>query len=89
MNIVPADSIFIILRYFIYFQQDDNMYAFLTVHETLLLAAHFFISSKKTVQELHDVVDAVINLLGLGKVRQFNLFCFLAELKIIEASSIY
>jgi len=52
-----------------YVLQDDFLYAHLTVHETVLLAAHFFLPSTMPNQDKLDLVDVVIAELGLRKAR--------------------
>jgi ABC-type multidrug transport system ATPase subunit len=52
-----------------YVLQDDNMYAHLTVFETLLLSAHFFLSESIPDSEKISLVEAVIAELGLIKAR--------------------
>lgn len=52
-----------------YVLQDDHLYPHLTVGETLLLAAHFYLSETATVQDKEQLVDAVISELGLIKTR--------------------
>lgn len=52
-----------------YVLQDDFMYAYLTVFETLMLAAHFFLLVNFTEAEKVDQVDACIAELGLVKAR--------------------
>jgi ABC-type multidrug transport system ATPase subunit len=50
-------------------KQDDNMYAFLTVFETLMLAAHFFLPSDLADEDKAKIVDSTIAELGLVKAR--------------------
>ena len=50
-----------------YVLQDDKLYPHLTVHETLMLAAHFFLPSSVTDEEKEERVTAVIAELGLVK----------------------
>ncbi|RYH28692.1 ATP-binding cassette domain-containing protein [archaeon] len=52
-----------------YVMQDDHMYAHLTVYETLLMAAHFFLSSSVTDSQKVDIVTTIITELGLLKAR--------------------
>ena len=52
-----------------YVLQDDFLYPHLTVHETVLLAAHFFLPSTMPQQDKLDLVDVVIAELGLRKAR--------------------
>jgi len=52
-----------------YVLQDDFLYPHLTVHETVLLAAHFFLPSNKPDSEKLELVDIVIAELGLRKAR--------------------
>lgn len=50
-----------------YVLQDDFMYAYLTVFETLLMAAHFFLPVSMSSQEKEEHVRSVIAELGLVK----------------------
>lgn len=52
-----------------YVLQDDYMYAHLTVQETLVLAAHFFLPTELPDEEKLKIVDTVIMELGLSKAR--------------------
>jgi len=52
-----------------YVLQDDRLYPHLTVHETLSLAAHFFLPSSTTEAQKEAIVSGVILELGLKKVR--------------------
>jgi len=52
-----------------YVVQDDRLYPHLTVHETLTLAAHFFLPSSATDEEKESIVTGIIMELGLKKVR--------------------
>jgi ABC-type multidrug transport system ATPase subunit len=52
-----------------YVLQDDNLYAHLTVLETLQLAATFFLPAETTDAERMALVEAVISELGLSKAR--------------------
>lgn len=52
-----------------YVLQDDKLYPHLTVFETLLLAAHFYLGDDVSIESKYDVVDAVIAELGLEKTR--------------------
>lgn len=52
-----------------YVLQDDNLYAHLTVLETLQLAATFFLPAETTHDEKMILVEAVIAELGLVKAR--------------------
>lgn len=52
-----------------YVLQDDNLYAHLTVLETLQLAATFFLPAETTEDERMALVEAVIAELGLVKAR--------------------
>jgi len=51
-----------------YVLQDDVLYAHLTVRETLLLAAHFFLSAAISTEDKEAVVKSIIKELGLVKV---------------------
>eukprot|EP01040_Poterioochromonas_malhamensis_P012046 gene12045-13160_t len=48
-----------------YVLQDDNMYAFLTVFETLMLSAHFFLPEDLSDADKTKIVDTTIAELGL------------------------
>ncbi len=50
-----------------YVVQDDVLYAFLTVKETLTLATHFYLPSSMSLQDKKAYVKDVINALGLAK----------------------
>eukprot|EP00599_Poterioochromonas_sp_BG-1_P012788 CAMPEP_0173159526 /NCGR_PEP_ID=MMETSP1105-20130129/17184_1 /TAXON_ID=2985 /ORGANISM="Ochromonas sp., Strain BG-1" /LENGTH=665 /DNA_ID=CAMNT_0014078021 /DNA_START=81 /DNA_END=2078 /DNA_ORIENTATION=- len=52
-----------------YVLQDDNMYAFLTVFETLMLSAHFFLPEDLSDADKTKIVDTTIAELGLVKAR--------------------
>lgn len=52
-----------------YVQQNDVLYPFMTVFETLLLAANFKMSKHTPLEEKEKKVDTIINLLGLTEVR--------------------
>ncbi len=52
-----------------YVLQDDYMYAYLTVFETLMLAAHFYFPDTYTYEQKVEHVDATIAELGLVKAR--------------------
>ena len=56
-------------RWSAYVLQDDFLYPHLTVHETLLLAAHFFLPTHMPLGEKLDLIDLVIAELGLKKAR--------------------
>lgn len=60
------DSLF--RRISAYVLQDDRMYAHMTVHETLLLSAHFYLPTSVTDAEKEVLVTQVIAELGLTKV---------------------
>jgi ABC-type multidrug transport system ATPase subunit len=49
--------------------QDDRMYAHLTVFETLMYSAHFYLPNDVTDEQKAELVTNVISELGLGKVR--------------------
>eukprot|EP01038_Epipyxis_sp_PR26KG_P006015 gene6015-8285_t len=51
-----------------YVLQDDHLYAHLTVFETLIIAAHFFLPDSYTDAEKTSIVDSIISELGLMKV---------------------
>lgn len=50
--------------------QDDVLFPFFTVKETLLLAASFYLPSYLSPQEKEDIVTSIINQLGLAKVTE-------------------
>jgi ABC-type multidrug transport system ATPase subunit len=50
-----------------YVLQDDVLYGFMTVRETLLLAAHFNLGPQATYAEKEAVVASIIKDLGLAK----------------------
>jgi ABC-type multidrug transport system ATPase subunit len=52
-----------------YVQQDDHIFAYLTVLETLNLAAHFYLPVDMSSNDKAELVEAVISELGLGKTR--------------------
>jgi len=52
-----------------YVQQDDAMFAALTVRETLMTAAHFQLPSSLSQAEKDEYVDSIINELGLNKCK--------------------
>eukprot|EP01031_Cornospumella_fuschlensis_P032511 gene32511-39307_t len=52
-----------------YVTQDDFMYAQLTVHETLIMAAHFYLPDDVSLDAKEELVTSVINELGLAKTR--------------------
>jgi ABC-type multidrug transport system ATPase subunit len=52
-----------------YVLQDDKLYPHLTVFETLLLAAHFYMADDMTMEAKQELVNDVISELGLSKVR--------------------
>lgn len=52
-----------------YVQQDDHLYAHLTVYETLILAAHFFLPTDTPLEEKDSLVTTIINDLSLRKAR--------------------
>ena len=52
-----------------YVLQDDMLYAHLTVFETLMLAAHFFLSDHLNQEEKVQLVESAIAELGLIKVK--------------------
>jgi len=52
-----------------YVLQDDKLYPHLTVHETLMLAAHFFLPNEVSDEEKEIRVTAIIAELGLVKAR--------------------
>jgi len=56
-------------RWSAYVLQDDFLYAHLTVHETLLLAANFFLPTHMPQEEKLNLIDLVIAELGLRKAR--------------------
>ena len=49
--------------------QDDHLYAHLTVHETLLLSAHFFLPVDTPLEFKLTLVDSIIDDLSLRKAR--------------------
>lgn len=51
-----------------YVLQDDKLYPHLTVFETLLLSAHFFLGDDVSFETKTDLVNSVITELGLNKV---------------------
>ena len=52
-----------------YVLQDDYLFAHLTVFETLLLSAHFFLPTHKPLAEKLELIDIIIAELGLRKAR--------------------
>lgn len=52
-----------------YVVQDDNLFPHLTVHETFLLAANFFLPATSTAGDKTQVITAVMAELGLNKAR--------------------
>jgi ABC-type multidrug transport system ATPase subunit/ABC-type multidrug transport system permease subunit len=56
-------------RYSAYVLQDDRLYPHLTVHETLMMSAHFFLPDEITYEQKETLVMNVINELGLAKTR--------------------
>ena len=52
-----------------YCLQDDNLFAHLTVLETLTLGSHFYLPSTMSDEAKSNLVDAVISELGLNKTR--------------------
>ncbi len=50
-----------------YVLQDDNMYTFLTVKETLMLAANFYLPLKTSDADKERIVNTLISDLGLFK----------------------
>jgi ABC-type multidrug transport system ATPase subunit len=52
-----------------YVQQDDTLYTFITVYETLMLAAHFFLPIDTPLATKTALVDSIINDLSLKKAR--------------------
>lgn len=52
-----------------YVLQDDRLYPHLTVQETLMMAAHFFLPEEYDLERKTLLVDSVISELGLGKAR--------------------
>lgn len=52
-----------------YCLQDDNLFAHLTVLETLTLGSHFYLPSTMPDEAKANLVDAVISELGLNKTR--------------------
>jgi len=56
-----------------YVLQDDRLYPRLTVYETLLLAAHFYLPITLTMEMKDELVRNVISELGLVKVTNTNI----------------
>jgi ABC-type multidrug transport system ATPase subunit len=52
-----------------YVLQDDRLYPHLTVQETLMMSAHFFLPEDYDINQKSLLVDSVIAELGLGKAR--------------------
>lgn len=52
-----------------YVLQDDKMYPHLTVYETLMLAAHFFLPNGVSDEDKNKLVMSVIDELGLKKAK--------------------
>jgi ABC-type multidrug transport system ATPase subunit len=52
-----------------YVLQDDNLYPHLTVYETFILAAHFYLPDDVTLEQKEALVQGVISELGLNKCR--------------------
>jgi ABC-type multidrug transport system ATPase subunit len=52
-----------------YVLQDDRLYPHLTVYETLMMSAHFFLPDEIANEQKESLVSSVINELGLTKVR--------------------
>ena len=52
-----------------YVLQDDKLFPHLTVYETLIIAAHFYLPSEIPLEEKEQLVDDVIAELGLTKAR--------------------
>jgi len=52
-----------------YVLQDDRLYPHLTVYETLLLAANFYLPFDTSDEKKEELVNKVIGELGLSKVR--------------------
>lgn len=52
-----------------YVLQDDRLYPHLTVHETLMISAHFYLPDTVSLDVKESLVDSVIDELGLGKAR--------------------
>ena len=52
-----------------YVTQEDVLFSFLTVLETLSLASHFYLPSSMAMADKRAYVDAVIKALGLEKAR--------------------
>ena len=52
-----------------YVLQDDYLYTHLTVFETLLLSAHFFLPTNKPLTEKLELIEVIIAELGLRKAR--------------------
>jgi len=53
-----------------YVMQDDNLYAYLTVFETLMLSAHFYLPNSYTQKDKIALVNAKIAELGLVKATE-------------------
>lgn len=52
-----------------YVLQDDCLYTYLTVHETLMLAANFFLPTEASQESKEELVDTIIGDLSLRKAR--------------------
>lgn len=52
-----------------YVLQDDKMYPHLTVYETMLLAAHFYLPNSMTLEDKNILVMDVIDEMGLRKAK--------------------
>jgi ABC-type multidrug transport system ATPase subunit len=52
-----------------YVLQDDKMYPHLTVYETMLLAAHFYLPDEVTLEDKELLVMNVIDEMGLRKAK--------------------
>ena len=52
-----------------YVLQDDKMYPHLTVYETMLLAAHFYLPNSMTLEDKNTLVMDVIDEMGLRKAK--------------------
>lgn len=52
-----------------YVLQDDKMYPHLTVYETMLLAAHFYLPYEVTLEDKELLVMNVIDEMGLRKAK--------------------
>ena len=50
-----------------YVLQDDNLFAHLTVQETLMLAAHFFLPTETPLDQKLNLVSTLLADLGLSK----------------------